>query len=152
MDVTNAIQFLADTVIYRGNMRAFQGVVLLVILLLLPATAADKKQKPKPAIVEIQGLKVTLEGKDISIDGTVHNAGERVIEKLVLSFHFFTTDHQPVTTLKLEIDDETIDPGDDAEIHAGAHEPPRAVSMEITAADRGEKDLKVVNAGPYQIL
>jgi hypothetical protein len=117
----------------------------------LTATAAEKKQKPKPAVVEIQGLKVTLDGTKISIDGTVHNAGERVIEKLVLYFHFFTTDHKPVSTLKLEIDDETIDPGDDAEVHAGAYEPPRAVSMEITAADHGEKDLKVINPGPYPI-
>ena len=137
-------------------MRGFQGkfhrmTAAALLLLAVTAASADKKQKPKPAVVEIKGLKVTLDGKQINVDGTVHNAGERVLEKLVLSFHFFTTDHQPVTTLKLEIDDETIDPDDDAEIHAAAYEPPRAVSMEITAADHGEKDLKVVNPGPYPI-
>ena len=137
-------------------MRGFQGPwpALLATLLLctVPSAApADKKQKPKPAVVEVKGLKVTLDGSKISIDGVIHNSGERVIEKLVLSFHFYTTDHQPVTTLKLEIDDETIDPDEETEIHAGGNEPPRAVSMEITAADRGEKDLKVINPGPYPI-
>jgi hypothetical protein len=136
-------------------MRGFQGRFLTVlfgtVLLLFAASGADKKQKPKPAVVEIQGMKVTVDGSKINIDGNVHNSGERTIEKLVLSFHFFDTDHQPVTTLKLELDDETIDPGEDAEVHAAANEPPRAISMEITAADRGEKDLKVVNPGPYRI-
>jgi hypothetical protein len=111
--------------------------------------AADKKQKP--AVVELQGLKVAIEGSQINIDGTVHNSGERTIEKLVLSFHFFDTDHQAISTLKMEVDEETIHAGDDAEIHAAAHEPPRAVSLEVTASARGEKDLKVINPGPYQI-
>jgi hypothetical protein len=136
-------------------MSSFQGRFLVILAclfaLLISSSAADKKQKPKPAIVEMQGIKVTLDGTKINIDGVVHNAGERTIEKLVLSFHFFDTEHKPVTTLKLEIDDETIDPDEDAEIHAEANEPPRAVSMEVTAADRGEKDLKVINPGPYPI-
>jgi hypothetical protein len=137
-------------------MPGFQGrfrVVLAagVVLFALGAEAADKKQKPKPAVVEMQGLKVTVDGAKVDIDGTLHNSGERTIERLVLSFHFFDTDHSPVTTLKLELDDETIDPGEDSEIHAAAKEPPRAVSMEVTAADRGEKDLKVINPGPYRI-
>jgi hypothetical protein len=132
-------------------MRGFQGIIPVLLLCALLSPGADKKQKTKPAVVQLRDLKVTLEGTKINIDGVVHNSGERVIEKLVLSFHFFDTEHQPVNTLKLEIDDETIDPGDDAEIHAAANEPPRAVSMEVTAADRGEKDLKVVNRGPYPI-
>jgi len=131
-------------------MRGFQGR-LVAVLLCGAALCADKKQKPKPALVELQGFKVAIDGKQLNIDGTVHNRGERTIEKLVLSFHFLDTDHQPVSTLKLDVDDETIDPGEDAEIHAAAHEPPRAVSVEVTAADRGEKDLKVVNPGPFPI-
>ena len=51
----------------------------------------------------------------------------------------------------MDVDEESIDPGEDAEIHAAAHEPPRAISVEVTAADRGERDLKVINPGPYQI-
>ncbi len=124
---------------------------MLACFAALLTLSADKKQKPKPAIVEIQNMKVTVDGSQINIDGNVHNSGERTIEKLVLSFHFLDSDHQPVTTLKLELEDEAIDPGEDAEIHAAAKEPPRAISMEVTAADRGEKDLKVVNPGPYRI-
>jgi hypothetical protein len=132
-------------------MRAFQGRFLFLVLAGMLLLGADKKQKPKPAVVELQGLKVTVDGSKINIDGTVHNRGERTIEKLVLSFHFLDSENKPVTTLKLELDDDTIDPGEDSEIHAAANEPPRAVSMEVTAADRGEKDLKVVNPGPYRI-
>jgi hypothetical protein len=133
-------------------MRGFQGWFFAVALLCALATlAADKKQKPKPAVVELQNLKVVIEGRQLNIDGIVHNRGERTIEKLVLSFHFFDTDHQAVSTLKLDVDDETIDPGEDAEIRAAAHEPPRAISVEVTAADRGERDLKIINPGPYQI-
>src|SRR5271166_3849858 len=128
-------------------MRGFQGRFLVVVLCALATVSADKKQKAKPAVVELQDLKVVIEGQQLNIDGTVHNRGERTIEKLVLAFHFFDTDHQPVSTLKLDVDDETIDPGEDAGIHAAAHEPQRAISVEVTAADRGEKDLKVINPG-----
>ena len=94
---------------------------------------------------------MSSEGRKSTLTARSHNSGERTIEKLVLSFHFFDTQHQPVSTLKLEVDDETIDPGEDAGIHAAAHEPPRAVSLEVTASGRGEKELKVINPGPYQI-
>ena len=126
-------------------------VVACITVLLAGVAVAAEKKKPKPAVVEMQGLKVSIDGSKINIDGVVHNSGERTIEKLVLSFHFFDSEHKPLSTLKLEIDDDTIDPGEDAEIHAAAYEPPRCVSMEVTAADRGEKDLKVVNPGPYRI-
>src|SRR5882724_427341 len=100
-------------------MRGFQGrvptvVAWITVLVAAAAGAADKK-KPKPAVVEMQGLKVTVDGSKINIDGAVHNSGERTIEKLVLSFHFFDTEHNPVSTLKLDIDDATIDPGDENE-------------------------------------
>src|SRR5579863_4104671 len=108
-------------------MRSLQGrvwlVLTIVILLTAIAPGADKKPKMKAAVIEIKGLKVTLDGTKINIDGTLHNAGERTIEKLVLSFHFFDTEHKPVTVLRLEIDDETIDSDEDAEIHAAANEP-----------------------------
>jgi hypothetical protein len=109
------------------------------------------REKPKPAKVELKDVKITLDGPHVNIDGIVHNAGERSIEKLVLSFHFFDTDHQPVTTLKLDVEDESIDPGEDAEIHAAANEPPRSISVEVTATAHGEKELTVINPGPYQI-
>lgn len=131
---------------------ALQGRFLIVLFsAFLLLTAGEKKEKPKPAVVELQGLKVAVDGTHISIEGELRNKGERTIEKLVLLFHFFDTSHQQITILKLEIDDETIDPGEEAEIHAEANEPPRSVSMEVTAADRGEKDLKIVNPGPYPI-
>lgn len=87
------------------------AVATAAALLCLAAVAADKKQKSKPAVVELQAFKITLEGSDIDIEGTVHNNGDRTIEKLVLSFHFFDSDHQPISTLKLEVDHESIDPG-----------------------------------------
>jgi len=136
----------------RGSQGTFlSGLLGLLLLLTVSAPGADKKQKPKPAKVELKGFKVTIEGRTVNLDGSLLNSGERTIEKLVLSFHFFDTEHKPVSTLQLEIDNEEIDPGEETEIHAAAKEPPRAVSVEITAADRGEKDLKVVNPGPYPI-
>src|SRR5215469_694297 len=121
---------------FVGMEFVFQGRFLVVLLgAAFLLTAGEKKEKPKPAVVELQGFKVAVDGTKIGIEGTVHNGGERTIEKLVLSFHFFDTGHQQITILKLEIDDETIDPGEDAEIHAEANEPPRSVSVEVTAAD-----------------
>jgi len=56
----------------------FQGHFFVAVLLCAVATlAADKKQKAKPAVVELQDFKVVIEGKQLNIDGTVHNRGER---------------------------------------------------------------------------
>lgn len=109
------------------------------------------KDKPKPAKVEIKDFKVVVDGPHVNLDGTIRNSGDHVIRNLVLAFHFFDSDHQPVTTLKLGVDEEAIEPDEEAEIHAAANEPPRSVSVEVTASAKGEKDLNVVNPGPYQI-
>jgi hypothetical protein len=130
-------------------MRGFRGRFLAVLLLTFTLTSA--KDKPKPAKVELKDFKVAVDGSHVNIDGIVHNAGERTIENLVLYFHFLDSDHQPVTTLRLDVDDESIDPDEDAEIHAAANEPPRSVSVNVTASAHGEKELTVVNPGPYQI-
>lgn len=122
------------------------GVAILCASLLLVA-----KEKPKPAKVELKDFKVLVDGPHVNIDGVVHNSGERTIENLVLAFHFFDSDHQPVTTLKLDVEDESIDPGEEAEIHAAANEPPRSITVEVTASAHGEKELTVVNPGPYRI-
>ncbi len=137
-------------------MRGFRGRFLsalfgAALLFAAASPAADKKEKPKPAKVELQGLKITVNGSHVSIDGALHNSGDKTIQRLVLAFHFFDSEHQPVTTLKMEVDEETIHPGDDAEIHAEANEPPRSISLEVTASARGEKELTVVNPGPYPI-
>jgi hypothetical protein len=138
-------------------MRSGQGKWILVFFASLALLSgalllgADKKPKVKHAVVEIQELKVTVDGPHVNIDGKLRNAGERQIEKLVLSFHFFDPDHKPVTTLHMDVDPDTLDPDDDTEIHAAANTPPRAVSVEVTAEDRGEHELTVVKAGPYLI-
>lgn len=129
-------------------MRGYRGWLLAAWFALALSVA---KEKPKPAKVELKDFKVAVDGPHVNIDGIVHNSGERTIENLVLSFHFFDTDHQPVTTLNLDVDDESIDPDEDAEIHAAANEPPRAISLEVTASAHGEKELTVINPGPYQI-
>jgi hypothetical protein len=123
--------------------------ILLSVALL---GAADKKQKPKPAIVDIQEFKVFIDGSHVNIEGKIRNAGERKIEKLVLYFHFLDTERAPVTTLHMDVDPDEIDPNEDAEIHAEANAPARAVYVTVTAADHGERELKVLHPGPYGIL
>lgn len=132
-------------------MRRFRGLLYAVLLFTAATVAADKKEKPKPAKIELQEFKVAVEGSHVNIDGTIHNSSDRTIQNLVLSFHFFDSEHQPVSTLKMDVDEETIHAGDDAEIHAAANEPPRSVTVEVTASAHGERELTVINPGPYQI-
>lgn len=129
-------------------MRGFQGCLLAAFFAIAVWGAKDK---PQPAKVEIKGFKVAVDGSHVNLDGTIRNSGDHVIRNLVLSFHFFDSDHQPVTTLKLDVEEESIEPDEEAEIHAAANEPPRSISVEVTASAKGEKELHVINPGPYQI-
>lgn len=113
------------------------------------AEAASKTSKG--GAIEIESMKVAVDGSKLLIDGQIKNAGERPLEKIVLAFHFFDTGHNPVSTLRLEVEEAKIEPGDEAAVHAGANEPPRSVSVEITASDHGERDIKVLKPGPYPI-
>ncbi len=128
-------------------------VPVLLLALGTLSTAADKKrnQPPKPAEIEIVEITARRSEGRVSLDGRVKNTGERPAMGVVLFFDFMAPGRQVITTKRGNLEIETLDPGEEAEFHVYAPEPPRAVEIRVQVQDSSERDLKVIKPGPYAI-
>lgn len=123
--------------------------VFLTVILVLSLTGADKKKKPPDiTVVECNGRRAA--GRT-TFDGRVRNTGEKTINGLVLLFDFLSSDKVILTTLKGPTEDEVLEPGAESSFHLESDAPPRAVRYQLNAVDRGGRDLRLANAGPFAI-
>jgi hypothetical protein len=119
-------------------------LAVLVSLCLLSIIAAPQKKnaQQKPPEIELLDATVKRDGTDILLDGKVKNCGDKAIKDLVIFFHFYDADMQPITTRKGGIEQETFTAGDVAEFHAQMEQPPRATHYMIDFQDGGGKYLR----------
>jgi hypothetical protein len=123
--------------------------VVLVLSLVAASVAADKKKKPPDLeILEASAHRGEIK---ISVDGRVRNSGEKPIKELTLQFDFQAPGKQAIATEKGAIDEEVLQPGQEAAFHMEANAPPRAVSFQIGAADGSGRELRVAKSGPFPI-
>jgi hypothetical protein len=125
--------------------------VFLVLVILAAAASAQKKPQPKPAEIELSDVSARREGEHINIDGHLKNTGERPVKKLVIFLEFRSPDDQVITTRRAGIDEEVLEPGAEAEIHARIPDPVRAVNIRFSFEDGSGRYLKGINAGPFTI-
>jgi hypothetical protein len=127
--------------------------VLLVALATLSVAADKKRNRAPPKPTEIEVVEITArrgEGR-VSLDGRVKNTGERAAVGIVLLFDFMAPGRQVITTKRGDLEIETLEPGEEAEFHVYAPEPPRAVEIRVQVRDGSQRDLKVIKPGPYPI-
>lgn len=127
--------------------------LLLVLLLALALSGAEKQRRKGPKPPDIQIVEVTGHRAQgvIGIDGTVRNTGQKPIKGLVLLFDFMAPGRQVVTTQKGALDQELLEPGSEAVFRMALNEPPRAVEFQINAVDGSSRELRVANPGPFVI-
>ena len=118
-------------------------------IVVLSLSGAEKKKKP-PEVTVIECAARRGNGK-ITFDGRVRATGEKPIHGLVLLIDFLSTDNELLTTLKGPVEDEELAVGAESNFHFEGDEPPRAIRYRINGVDRGGKDLRVANAGPFSI-
>jgi hypothetical protein len=122
------------------------------IALLLALFAASAQQKPrKPADAEILETKVVREPTRITVDGKVSVTGEKPLHGLVIYFDFRSPEKEVVTTQKAVITEETVETGYEGAFHSEMADSARAVKYTIRAFDTHEKELRIVNTGPFPI-
>ena len=56
-----------------------------------------------------------------------------------------------VATEKGAIDEEILQPGQEAAFHMEANTPPRSITFQIGAADGSGRELRVAKSGPFPI-
>ena len=124
-------------------------VILALAILVAASVAADKKKKPPD--VEVLEASAHRGEVKISVDGRIRNSGEKALRELTLFFDFQAPGNQVVATHKGAIDEDTLEPGQEASFHMEANAPPRSVSFQINAEDGSGRSLRVAKPGPFPI-
>ena len=118
--------------------------------LCLCATGADKK--PKSPDVEIVEIKISRVSDYLTVDGTVRVTGEKPVVNLELRFDFLGNGKVWLATRQVQVDEQRLEPGDEADFHAQTGYLQNAVAYKIRAFLSGERELSVAKPGPYPIL
>lgn len=121
-----------------------------VVLLASLCAAAPRKGKGKAAEVAVLQIVCRRASGDVAVDGRL-KAGEKPIKKLSLFVDFLGTDKQLLQTKRGEVDEEILQPGDEAEFHMRVADPVRAVLYTIRAEDGDGRDLRLDKIGPFPI-
>ncbi len=116
----------------------------------LCVSGADKKKKPPD--VQVIEMKVRREGDRVTVDGRVRATGEKPIRRLVLALDFLASGSTPISTRRAEVDEDTLNPGDEGSVHAEASYPTNSLRYLVRAYGGDGRELEVANPGPYPIL
>jgi hypothetical protein len=118
-----------------------------LLLCLCPLAPAQKRGDVQ--IVEVKARRVE-EGR-ISVDGRVRITADKPVKGLVLVFDFISTDGDPLTSQKVEVDDDVLKRGEESAFHAATNNPPGAIRFRLRAFDGADRELRVGNPGPFII-
>lgn len=91
-----------------------------------------------------------VEDGKLAIDGRV-KIGQKPLKGLVLVFDFVSSEDDPLTTEKIEVDNEELDAGEETSFHGTTMNPPGAVRYSMRAFDTADRQLRIGNAGPFTI-
>ena len=125
---------------------------LLASVAVLPSLFAQKKNAEKKG-PEVHLLEATaqVEEQRINIDGRVRNTGEKPIRKLNFILEMLDSDRKVLTRQQGRIDEDVLDPGDEALFRAQIAWHARAVSFRLEFEDGGGRELMAANTGPFPI-
>ncbi len=128
-------------------MKTLPGILVLTLALAL--FGAEKKRKP--ADLEILRVAARRGEANVSVDGRLRNTGSKTIKELTLVFDFVDRDNLILTTERGQIDEEALDPGQEAAFHMQVADPPRSIQVRIGAQDGAGRELRVAKTGPFPI-
>ena len=106
----------------------------------------------KKADVETVEVKVRrIEDGKITADGRVRVTGSKPVRGLTVVFDFLSSDDAPLASLKTEVDDEVVNPGEESGFHTVTPNPPGAIKYKLRVFDSAERQLRMANTGPFVI-
>ena len=125
--------------------------MLLIAAVCLGAADTKKSKKEKPPDLEILEVSGHRSENIVRLDGRVRNTSTKSITGLVLEFHFMDSDRAVLTSQKMGIDEENLEPGKETSIHVQLNDPVRAVAFQISASDEAGHELRLANSGPFAV-
>ncbi len=121
------------------------------MLALALALAAPAQERRRPAELTVVELKARHAADVIQIDGRVKNVGQRRAEGVTLIVHVLAPGKQPLETREAPLDEDNVEPGEDALFSFETPFPARAIEVRLEAKDASGRDLRLNRAGPYRI-
>lgn len=134
-------------------MKRFSLVIVIVLSSLLSVAQADRKPKkePKPPELEVVSLKAVRKERTVEIDCAVRNSGLKPLQRIKLTFELRASEGGVVTARSLDVEEESLAPGEEAEVSVETPDEARAVRITVSALDKEGRLLIVSNAGPVPI-
>ena len=136
---------------YTGSHMIRVFVIFLAVSFCVSGGDVKKRKKEKLPDIEVLAARARRVEDTIRIDGRVRNAGDKLIQGLVLQFDFMDSDHNLLTSQKSGVEDESLDPGKEAGFHVELNAPPRSIEFQISAVDETDRELRVIKGGPFVI-
>jgi len=124
--------------------------LILPLTAVLLVAAAPQKQK-KPADVEVLETKARRGDGKIMIDVRVRNTSGKPVRGLVVYFDLLSAEDGVVASDSAVLDEDSVAAGDERSSQAITSDPPRAVKYKIRVSDAAERELRIVNAGPFPV-
>lgn len=111
---------------------------------------AKKSQAKGPEVVLIDsGARV--EDQKIMLDGHVRNASEKPIRKLTVVYEILDSDKHVLTRQKGSIEEDVLNPGDEAAFSAQTQYPARSVFYRFEFEDGNQRELRAEKTGPFPL-
>ena len=104
-------------------------VVLVTNVFICALWAAEKK--PKPPEMEVLEVSVHRREDSVTVDGKVRNCGEKPVKKLVIQIDFLSPERKVISTRQAGIEQEVLQPGEEAEFHAQMPDEARATAYQV---------------------
>lgn len=111
---------------------------------------AKKSQAKGPEVILVDATAKVEDGR-VVVDGHVRNVTEKPIRKLTVVYELLDSDRKVLTRQKGAIDEEFLDPGDEAPFSAQMHYHARGVFYRFEFEDGSEKELRAEKTGPFPL-
>jgi hypothetical protein len=124
--------------------------VLFALAILL---CADDKKRKSAKGPEVALLEATCQrsGGRVLLDGRIRNTSGRPLQRIVLTFRFMAPGRQVIASKNGPLDEQLLEPGDEAEFHMQVPSPARAVSFDVNVEDGSGRELRLDRNGPFPI-
>jgi len=117
---------------------------------LSPLAGAKKSQAKGPEVILVDAT-AKVEDARVNLDGHVRNVTDKPIRRLTVVYELLDSDRKVLTRQKGSIDDESLDPGDEAPFSAQMHYHARGVFYRLEFEDGSEKELRAEKTGPFPL-
>jgi hypothetical protein len=126
-------------------------VFILAPLAVALVLGAQRRPSKRPQVEVVRLAAARQADGTLSIDGRLKNSGEKPLENVTLVFNLLAPGKEIVSAERGELDEEVLDPGQEAEFHWAMKDNPRAVKLTISAEDHSGNEVTVLKPGPYTI-